>query len=379
MSTTVTTQIPTGTWSLDPIHSSIGFGVRHLGVSTFRGSFKAAAGSLVTEDDRIASIEGTVRVENLSTEEPSLTGHLFSPDFFDAANHPEITFASTAIEPAGDGNLKVTGDLTIRGVTRPVELDAEVEGVGDGPDGTTRIGIAAQRRHRPHRVGHHLEQPASQRRAHARRARHADAPRRSRQAGLIAMNQVEILAIPGSLRAGSWNAALLRLAQERAPEGVRVEIWDGLRDIPPFSEDHEILAPLPVEGLRAAIAGADALLVATPEYNGGAPGQLKNALDWASRPYGLSAVVGKPAGVISASTGSFGGRWAQEEIRKALRLSGAAVIGEGLAVGKAAERLAELGDADPEITSGIDDVLERLVTAIAEQQMLVEEDVRLSA
>ena len=102
------------------------------------------------------------------------------------------------------------------------------------------------------------------------------------------MSQVQILAIPGSLRAGSWNAALLRLAQERAPEGVQVEIWEGLRTIPPFSEDHEILAPAPVEALRQAIAESDALLVATPEYNGGAPGQLKNALDWASRPYGIA-------------------------------------------------------------------------------------------
>jgi chromate reductase len=191
------------------------------------------------------------------------------------------------------------------------------------------------------------------------------------------MTQLQILAIPGSLRAGSWNAALLRLAQERAPEGVRIEIWDGLRHVPPFSEDHEILAPAPVEELRAAIAAADALLVATPEYNGGAPGQLKNAIDWASRPYGLAAVVGKPAGVISASTGSFGGRWAQEEVRKALRLSGAAVIGEGLAVGKAAERLAELAEADAEIVTGIDDVLERLVVAIAEREF--EADEALSA
>src|SRR5437763_856363 len=118
------------------------------------------------------------------------------------------------------------------------------------------------------------------------------------------MSELQILGIPGSLRAGSWNAALLRLAQERAPQGVRVDIWEGLGAIPPFSEDHEILAPPPVEELRRAIAEADALLVATPEYNGGAPGQLKNAIDWASRPYGLAAVVGKPAGVISARTGS---------------------------------------------------------------------------
>jgi chromate reductase len=186
------------------------------------------------------------------------------------------------------------------------------------------------------------------------------------------VSQLRILAIPGSLRAGSWNAALLRLAQERAPEGIHVEIWDGLRHVPPFSEDHEVLAPMPVEDLRTAIAGADALLVSTPEYNGGAPGQLKNAIDWASRPYGLSAVVGKPAGVISASTGSFGGRWAQEEIRKALRLSGAAVIGEGLAVGKAAERLVDTYEADEEILNGLDDVFRQLEAKVAEMRRELE-------
>jgi polyisoprenoid-binding protein YceI len=140
---TVTTQLPTGTWSIDPIHSSIGFGVKHLGVSTFRGDFKKAAGSIVSEDGAITSIEGTVLVENLATEEPALTGHLHSEDFFHAGAFPELTFKSTSIAQADDGELRVIGDLTIRGETRPVELDAEIEGVGDGPDGTTRIGIAA--------------------------------------------------------------------------------------------------------------------------------------------------------------------------------------------------------------------------------------------
>jgi chromate reductase, NAD(P)H dehydrogenase (quinone) len=183
------------------------------------------------------------------------------------------------------------------------------------------------------------------------------------------VTDVQILAIPGSLRAGSWNAALLRLARERAPEGVRVDIWDRLQQVPPFSEDDEgDHVADGVRELRSAIASADALLVSTPEYNGGAPGQLKNAIDWASRPFGLGAVVGKPAGVISASTGSFGGRWAQEDIRKALRLSGAVVLGEGLAVGKAAERLVELGEADEEIASGIDDVLAQLAAAVTEQR-----------
>jgi polyisoprenoid-binding protein YceI len=140
---TIATKIPTGTWSIDPIHSTIGFGVKHLGVSTFRGTFKQAAGSIVSDDDAIRSIEGSVRVENLTTEEPALTGHLHSEDFFHAEEHPEITFKSTAIEAGDDGRLKVAGELQIRGVSRPVELDAEIEGVGPGPDGGTRIGIAA--------------------------------------------------------------------------------------------------------------------------------------------------------------------------------------------------------------------------------------------
>jgi polyisoprenoid-binding protein YceI len=143
MSTTVSTELPTGTWSIDPIHSSIGFGVKHLGVSTFRGTFKAAAGTIETDGDAIRSIEGRVQVANVVTEEPALTGHLHSEDFFDAAKHPELTFKSTSVEQVEDGRLRITGDLTIRGVTRSVTLDAEIEGVGDGPDGATRMGIAA--------------------------------------------------------------------------------------------------------------------------------------------------------------------------------------------------------------------------------------------
>ena len=143
MSTTTATKLPTGSWSIDPIHSSIGFGVKHLGVSTFRGTFNGAAGTIATEDDAIRSIEGSVQVENLVTEEPALTGHLHSEDFFDAANHPEITFKSTSIEQVEADKLRINGELEIRGVTRPVELDAEIEGAGDDPYGNTRLGITA--------------------------------------------------------------------------------------------------------------------------------------------------------------------------------------------------------------------------------------------
>jgi len=143
MSSTVATQLPTGTWSIDPIHSSIGFGVKHLGVSTFRGSFKQASGSLTSADGVLTGVDGTVRVENVQTEEPQLTGHLNSEDFFHGEKYPEITFKSTSVEPADDEKLRIAGDLTIRGVTKPVELDAELEGVGDGPDGNPRLGISA--------------------------------------------------------------------------------------------------------------------------------------------------------------------------------------------------------------------------------------------
>ena len=143
MSSTVAIEIPTGTWSIDPVHSSIGFGVKHFGVSTFRGSFSGAAGALVTDDGALRAVEGKVRIENLVTEEPQLTGHLQSEDFFDAANHPEITFESTSVEQVEGDRLRINGDLTIRGVTRPVELDAEIERAGDDPYGNTRLGISA--------------------------------------------------------------------------------------------------------------------------------------------------------------------------------------------------------------------------------------------
>ena len=109
------------------------------------------------------------------------------------------------------------------------------------------------------------------------------------------MTQVQILAIPGSLRAGSWNAALLRLAQERAPGGrPRRHLGRAAPRAALLGGPRGRVGPGAVEELRSAIAAADALLVATPEYNGGAPGQLKNALDWASRPYGLAPSSASP-------------------------------------------------------------------------------------
>ena len=169
-----------------------------------------------------------------------------------------------------------------------------------------------------------------------------------------------ILGIAGSLRADSLNAQLLRLAAEELPEGVFLEVFDALAEVPPYDQDLEDLPSEAVEALKAAIANADAVLVATPEYNGSIPGQLKNALDWVSRPIRESPVRSKPIAVIGASTGAFGAVWAQRELKKVLGLMGARVLDAELPVAKADARLA---DPDAELRAQLASVVDELVGA----------------
>jgi chromate reductase, NAD(P)H dehydrogenase (quinone) len=153
---------------------------------------------------------------------------------------------------------------------------------------------------------------------------------------------MRVLGISGSLRRGSLNTALLRTAAERLPRGVEMEVFDRLGEIPPFSEDVELEpAPEAVWELRDAMRSADAVLIATPEYNHSLPGQLKNALDWASRPAGESALTGKPVAVIGASKSMFGGVWAQAELRKVLAAMGGRVIEAELPIANADELLVD--------------------------------------
>jgi chromate reductase len=154
---------------------------------------------------------------------------------------------------------------------------------------------------------------------------------------------MKILGIPGSLRSGSYNRQLLRLAADNLPDGVELAVWEGLRDLPAFDEDEEGTPSRVIADFRSAVAAADAVLVATPEYNGSIPGSLKNALDWGSRPRDTAPFRGKPVAVIGASPGSFGGIWAQAETRRVLGLMGSRVVETDLALGKAHERLAEPG------------------------------------
>jgi polyisoprenoid-binding protein YceI len=141
MSATETT-IATGTWNVDAVHSSIGFEVKHLGVSTFRGSFKDVAGTVTTEGGAVTAIEGTIDTASVHTIDAALSGHLQTPDFFDSANHAQGSFRSTAVEDLGDGKLKVRGELQLRGVTRPVDIDAQVTGAGADPYGNERLGLS---------------------------------------------------------------------------------------------------------------------------------------------------------------------------------------------------------------------------------------------
>ena len=140
MSTTETT-VATGTWSIDAVHSSVGFEVKHLGVSTFRGSFAEVAGTITTDHDTVTAIEGTIETASVKTVDAALSGHLQSPDFFDSANHPQGHFRSTEVSDLGEGRLRIVGELELRGVTRPVEIDASISGTGSDPYGNERLGL----------------------------------------------------------------------------------------------------------------------------------------------------------------------------------------------------------------------------------------------
>jgi chromate reductase, NAD(P)H dehydrogenase (quinone) len=155
---------------------------------------------------------------------------------------------------------------------------------------------------------------------------------------------MRILAISGSLRRGSHNTSLLRAAEELLPPTDELVFWDGLREVPPYDQDddHEP-APPAVAALREAVAAADAVLIATPEFNSSIPGALKNALDWASRPIATNAFRNKPVAVIGSSAGMFGAVWAQAELRKVLAAMGARVAEVEVAVGHAADKFDEEG------------------------------------
>ncbi len=177
---------------------------------------------------------------------------------------------------------------------------------------------------------------------------------------------MRILAVSGSLRAGSHNTDLLRAAMEAAPETVEVELFDPaiIRDLPIYDQDLEDgEVPASVTQLREQWHAADAILFATPEYNGSVPGGLKNAIDWASRPKFEAALTNKTVAVVGASIGQFGAMWAQADLRKILGVAGARVVGDELPVTRAHERFDSEGRLlDAELFEHLGLVLETLAS-----------------
>jgi polyisoprenoid-binding protein YceI len=137
---TTATLIPTGTYTIDPSHSRVGFAVKHLGIATVRGEFGTFEGGLVLGEDG-ATAYGTVQAVSVDTNEPQRDEHLRSGDFFDVERFPEIAFRSTAIRPVDEDTFEIVGDLTMHGITREVELEAEVQGSEIDPWGNERVAL----------------------------------------------------------------------------------------------------------------------------------------------------------------------------------------------------------------------------------------------
>jgi chromate reductase, NAD(P)H dehydrogenase (quinone) len=177
---------------------------------------------------------------------------------------------------------------------------------------------------------------------------------------------MRVLTISGSLRPDSLNTLLLRAAEEQAPAGVQLVRFTGLAAIPPFHGERFDPGerPAAVRELSEQIEAADALLIATPEYNGSIPGVLKNALDWVSTPFPDNVLRGKPVAVIGASTGGYGGMWAQAELRKVLGLTGARVVNGDLSLARAHEHFDEAGTLAAPHDTRLSEVLDALLAEV---------------
>jgi chromate reductase len=180
-----------------------------------------------------------------------------------------------------------------------------------------------------------------------------------------------ILGISGSLRRDSHNTSLLRAAAEAAGPDIEFELYDGLKQIPPYDEDDDVHPrPESVARLNEAIAASDAVFFSTPEYNSSIPGQLKNAIDWVSRPVATNALRNKPVAVVGASTGGFGAVWAQAELRRVLAAVGARVLDLELPVPHAHTRFEDGGLTDDEIRARLEEAIEALADAVRAREDL---------
>ena len=175
---------------------------------------------------------------------------------------------------------------------------------------------------------------------------------------------MKILMLVGSLRAGSWTGRLVATVPGLLPEGGEAEVYAGLGDLPHYDQDLDgDRPPAAVVAFREALAAADALVVATPEYNGSVPGVLKNAVDWASRPRGASAVDGLPAAVVSVSPSPRGAQWAREDLVRVLRVAGARPLEDALGVAGVHEAVVDGVITDAGVEAALRALVGRLVDA----------------
>jgi NAD(P)H-dependent FMN reductase len=184
-------------------------------------------------------------------------------------------------------------------------------------------------------------------------------------------NNIKVVALVGSLRAASINRQIAELAAEVAPDGVTVKVFEGLGELPFYNEEIDPAVgaqgdePAPVAALRAAAAEADAALVVTPEYNGSIPAVVKNAIDWLSRPFGNSALKGKPLAVVGGAMGQYGGVWAHDETRKSFGIAGARVV-ESIKLSVPFQTLEGKAPADhAELSANVRDIVGKLVAEVS--------------
>ena len=178
-----------------------------------------------------------------------------------------------------------------------------------------------------------------------------------------------VLVLVGSLRAGSINRKLAEAAEQHAPEGIELTTYDAITDLPFYNEDIDgDTPPASAVAFREALAAADGVLLVTPEYNGTIPAVLKNALDWASRPFGASPISGKPLAVIGSAFGQYGGVWAHDDARKVAGIAGAKVLEDvKVAIPQSVVRFAETHPReDDEVVSLVQGALRALDDAASE-------------
>ncbi len=325
--------IPSGTWNLDPVHSSIGFAVRHMAVGTFRGQFDDFDANLA-EVDGTSTLTGTVRVSSVRVQDENLNAHLLAPDFFDAERHPELRFSSSDVRRDGD-DLVVEGELTIKGVTHPVQLRGTISGPGVDAYGNDRLGLELETEvdRRLFGLEWNSELPG----------------------GGLAVSNEATLSAQLSLVKGAWRwrfsgspaacgaAPSIRGCSVRRPRRCprASSCACGTASRPSRRTTRTTTAsrrPRRCSGCAERSPARTRCSSRRPSTTRRCRGSSRT-LSTGPRPIATNVLRNKPVGVVGASTGAFGAVWAQAELRKVLSALGARVVEGDLALGHAAAQL----------------------------------------